>query len=93
MLQTQINLSKLGVFTCRCRRKAPLKDLYDASVINDIVAGLDVAERWGVKEGQLSAASKINSQIINREVREVIDGNKSASDAVAAINSQISDID
>ena len=75
-------------------RKAPLKDLYDASVINDIVAGLDVAERWGVKEGQLSAASKvINSQIINREVREVIDGNKSASDAVAAINSQISDID
>ena len=53
-----------------------------------------VAERWGVKEGQLSAASKvINSQIINREVREVIDGNKSASDAVAAINSQISDID
>ena len=75
-------------------RKAPLKDLYDASVINDIVAGLDVAERWGVKEGQLSAASKvINSQIINREVREVIDGNKSASDAVAAINNQISDID
>ena len=75
-------------------RKAPLKDLYDSAVINDIVAGLDVAERWGVKEGQLSAASKvINSQIINREVREVIDGNKSAIDAVAAINSQITSID
>ena len=45
----------------------------------------------GGSKNQLSAASKvINSQIINR-IREVF--NKSASDAVAAINSQISDID
>ena len=37
-------------------RKAPLTDLYSADVINNIVAGLDTASRWGVKEGELSRA-------------------------------------
>ncbi len=40
-------------------RKAPLSDLYDPDVINNIVAGLDTANRWGVKEGELSRASKV----------------------------------
>ena len=44
-------------------RKAPLSDLYDANTIRRIVSGLETADRWGVKEGQLSLASKIiNSQ-------------------------------
>ena len=30
----------------------------EADVINNIVAGLDTASRWGVKEGELSRASK-----------------------------------
>jgi multiple sugar transport system substrate-binding protein len=65
-------------------RKAPLRDLYPAQVINDIVAGLETASRWGVKEGQLSKASKvINSQVINRRVREFIDGER---DARATVN-------
>ena len=51
-------------------RKAPLNDLYSADVIDNIVAGLDTASRWGVKEGELSRASKvINSQFINRITR------------------------
>ena len=46
-------------------RKAPLTDLYSADVINNIVAGLDTANRWGVKEGELSRASKIILSLIH----------------------------
>lgn len=75
-------------------RKAPLSELYEASMINEIVAGLDVGQRWGVEEGQLALASKIiNSQIINRVVREYIDGDISAEEAVASMNAQLSEID
>ncbi len=74
-------------------RKAPLADLYPADVIDNIVAGLETADRWGVKQGQLSLASKIiNSQIINRRVREFIDGDRDASATVDLINEEISAI-
>ena len=47
---------------------------YEQAMIDEIVGGLDVAQRWGVAEGQLSLASKmINSQAINRIVRQYID--------------------
>ncbi|NRB01042.1 MAG: extracellular solute-binding protein [Rhodobacteraceae bacterium] len=74
-------------------RKAPLGDLYDAEMINEIVGGLDVAQRWGVAEGQLALASKmINSQAINRVVRQYIDGELDAAAAVAAMNDELSGI-
>ena len=74
-------------------RKAPLGDLYPQDMIDEIVAGLDVGQRWGVKEGQLSLASKINnSQVINRVVRQFIDGEIGAADAVAALNSELASI-
>ena len=74
-------------------RKAPLGDLYDAAMIDEIVGGLDVAQRWGVAEGQLSLASKmINSQAINRIVRQYIDGDIDAAGAVAAMNDELSGI-
>ena len=74
-------------------RKAPLSDLYAQEMINEIVLGLDVAQRWGVSEGQLSLASKIiNSQAINRIVRQYVDGELSASAAVSAMNSELSQI-
>ncbi len=75
-------------------RRAPLSELYDAAMIDEIVGGLDVAQRWGVSEGQLALASKIiNSQAINRVVREYIDGNISATDAVAKMNDELSSIE
>jgi len=47
-------------------RRAPLSELYAPEMIEEIVSGLDVAQRWGVEDGQLSLASKIiNSQVIN----------------------------
>ncbi|CUH77900.1 Maltose-binding periplasmic proteins/domains [Tritonibacter multivorans] len=71
-------------------RKAPLGDLYAQDMIDEIVGGLDVAQRWGVAEGQLSLASKmINSQAINRIVRQYIDEKIDASAAVAAMNKEL----
>ena len=71
-------------------RKAPLSDLYDPDVINNIVAGLDTANRWGVKEGELSRASKvINSQFINRITRLYIDDQIDVDQAVDMINYQL----
>lgn len=74
-------------------RKAPLKDLYAADMLDEIVGGLDVAQRWGVAEGQLSLASKIiNSQAINRVVRQYIDDEIDAAAAVAAMNDELSKV-
>jgi len=59
-------------------------------MIEEIVGGLDVAQRWGVAEGQLSAASAIiNSQVINRFVREYIDGERDAAATVSELNAAI----
>jgi multiple sugar transport system substrate-binding protein len=75
-------------------RKAPLGDLYDAAMIDEIVGGLDVAQRWGVAEDQLALASKIiNSQVINRLVREYIDGQRDAAATVAALNEAIAGVE
>ena len=72
-------------------RKAPLGELYAQEMIDEIVGGLDVAQRWGVADGQLSLASKmINSQAINRVVRQYIDGEVDAAAAVAAMNEELS---
>ena len=74
-------------------RKAPLGDLYASEMIDEIVGGLDGAQRWGVAEGQLSLASKIiNSQAINRIVRQYIDGEVDAAAAIAAMNEELSSI-
>ena len=75
-------------------RKAPLGDLYAQEMIDAIVGGLDVAQRWGVAEGQLSLASKIiNSQAINRLVREYIDGQRGGSETVVALNESLAGIE
>ena len=75
-------------------RKAPLGELYAQEMIDEIVGGLNVAQRWGVSEGQLALASKIvNSQVINRLVREYIDGVRDASGTVAALNDELAKVD
>jgi multiple sugar transport system substrate-binding protein len=74
-------------------RKAPLVELYPAETIAAITAGLDTAQRWGVAEGQLAAASKvINSQIVNRVTRRFIDGEIDAAAAAALINEELARI-
>lgn len=74
-------------------RKAPLGDLYEQAMIDEIVGGLDVAQRWGVADGQLAVASKvINSQVINRYVREFIDGERDAAATVVELNAAIAGV-
>ncbi|WP_299043309.1 extracellular solute-binding protein [uncultured Tateyamaria sp.] len=74
-------------------RKAPMKDLYSAEMLDEIVGGLKVAQRWGVEENQLALASKmINSQAVNRIVRQYIDGEVDAAAAIAAMNSELAAI-
>lgn len=74
-------------------RKKPLADLYDQAMIDEIVGGLDVAQRWGVDDGQLALASKmINSQVINRAVRRYIDGEIDAPAAIAEMNDELAKI-
>ena len=89
------NVSKnFGINSRLQWRFAPLSDLYDADVIENIVAGLGVAQRWGVSEGQLGLASKIiNSQVINRIVRQHIDGEIDAATAVANMNAELAKIE
>ena len=67
-------------------RKAPLGDIYPQQVIDDIVAGLSVGDRWGVDSGQLANASTIiNSQIMSRVIREMTDGELSVQEAADKI--------
>ena len=74
-------------------RKAPLSELYSSLTIDKIVSGLETANRWGVSEGQLSLASKmINSQVINRIVREYIDDQIDVKAAVSKLNKELSSI-
>lgn len=74
-------------------RKAPLSELYAPEMIGEIVGGLDVAQRWGVAEGQLSLASKmINSRVINKLVREYIDDVRDAASTVDALNEELAKI-
>ena len=75
-------------------RQAALSDLYPQEMIDRIVGGLDVAERWGVKDGQLALASKmVNSQVVNRLVREYVDGRRDAAETVAAMNEELAKIE
>ncbi|MFT6451701.1 MAG: multiple sugar transport system substrate-binding protein [Halocynthiibacter sp.] len=75
-------------------RKAPLGQLYSQEMVDEIVGGLDVAQRWGVKDGQLALASKmINSQIVNRLVREYLDGERDAAATVAMMNEELAKVE
>ncbi|MEO0670983.1 MAG: ABC transporter substrate-binding protein [Pseudomonadota bacterium] len=56
-------------------RKEPLGNIYPKSVIDDIVAGLSVGDRWGVSDGQLETASKlVNARIMSQVIRKYVDG-------------------
>lgn len=71
-------------------RKAPLGELYPQSMIKEIVAGLDTAQRWGVNEGQLALASKVvNSKVFNRVIREYMDDSITVEQAVDKINAEL----
>ena len=74
-------------------RKAPLADLYSQDVIDDIIAGLSTGDRWGVANGQLEQASKINNSLaFARVFRRYIDDEVSAEEAVEELRSELTRI-
>ena len=74
-------------------RKAPLAEIYPKDVIDNVIGGLQSADRWGIAEGQLSLASKIvNSQVLNRLVREYVDGAREAPETVELMNEELARI-
>jgi len=78
-----------GLMDC----KAALAEIYPKDVIDEVVGGLESADRWGLAEGQLSLASKIiNSQVLNRLVREYVDGERSAQATVELMNQELAKI-
>ncbi|MGV6838956.1 MAG: ABC transporter substrate-binding protein [Planktomarina sp.] len=88
------NLDMWSTLPVGVDRKAPLKDLYAPEVIASIASGLETASRWGVKEGQLSLASKINnSRALNTLVRQYVDGEMDAAATVAAMNKALAEIE
>ncbi|WP_239479922.1 ABC transporter substrate-binding protein [Actibacterium sp. 188UL27-1] len=67
-------------------RKAPLGDIYPKQVIDDIVAGLAVGDRWGAASGQLATASKlVNARVMSRVIREMTDGELGVQEAADKI--------
>ncbi len=67
-------------------RKEPLANIYPKQVINSIIEGLSVGDRWGVADGQLATASKmVNSRVMSQVIRKYIDGEISLDDAAAEI--------
>jgi multiple sugar transport system substrate-binding protein len=74
-------------------RKAPLAEIYPKDVIDNVIGGLESADRWGLAENQLSLASKIiNSQVLNRLVREYVDGARDAPATVELMNEELARI-
>lgn len=67
-------------------RKAALGDIYSKEVIDDIVAGMAVADRWGVSSGNLGKASKlVNARIMSQVIRQYVDGDLSLDEAAQEI--------
>ena len=67
-------------------RKAPLGEIYPETVIEDIVAGLSVGDRWGIADGNLAKASKIvNSRVMSQVIRKMIDGELTVDEAADEI--------
>ena len=55
-------------------------------MINSIIEGLSVGDRWGVADGQLATASKmVNARVMSQVIRKYIDGEISLDDAAAEI--------
>ena len=73
--------------------RALCREAEDFAPVAARFAELDKAQRWGVEEGQLSLASKmINSQVINRLVREYIDGARDAAATVEMMNEELAKV-
>ncbi|UCH24855.1 MAG: carbohydrate ABC transporter substrate-binding protein, partial [Trueperaceae bacterium] len=71
-------------------RKAPLSDFYPPDVISAIVAGMDVANRWGFSQGQGALVGRLyGTRVMSELVREFIDGERSAEETAALLQLEV----
>jgi multiple sugar transport system substrate-binding protein len=71
-------------------RKAPLAQFYDEDVIEDIVAGLEQASRWGYREGQGALVSALyGTRVMSEAVRDFLDGERSAGETASLLQLEV----
>ena len=60
-------------------RKAPLADFYPQEVIDNLLAGLEVGDRWGFSQGQGALVSELyGTRVMTEVVRQFTDGELTA---------------
>ncbi len=65
-------------------RKRPIGDIYPPEVVKKILAGLEVADRWGFKAGYGALVAKLyGEKVIPKIVRRYLDGELTAEQAAA----------
>jgi len=71
-------------------RKAPLSEFYDASVIDDIISGLDVVDRWAYGQGQGALIGRLyGTRVMAELVRSFIDGKYTAEETAELLQQRV----
>ena len=72
-------------------RKAPLNSIYPQAVIDDLLAGLEVGDRWGFSQGQGALVSELyGTRVMTEVVRQFTDGEFSAQEAASRLQKRVS---
>lgn len=72
-------------------RKAPLAQFYDDAVINEIISGLDVADRWAYNQGQGALIGQLyGTRVMSELVRAYLDGEYSAEETAKLLQERVS---
>lgn len=70
--------------------RAPLADVFEEQVIDDIVAGLEQARRWGYTQGEGALVSSLyGTRVMSQLVREFLDGERSAEETAALLQLEV----
>lgn len=72
-------------------RRAPLSELYGEEVVNDIVAGLQVANRWAYAQGEGALLSRLyGTRVMAELVRSYLDGEATVEETAERLQERIS---
>lgn len=72
-------------------RKVPLSSVYPQEVIDSLLAGLEVGERWGFSQGQGALVSELyGTRVMTEVVRQFTDGELTAEEAAAELQNRVS---
>ncbi len=72
-------------------RKVPLSSVYPQEVIDSLLEGLEVGERWGFSQGQGALVSELyGTRVMTEVVRQFTDGELTAEEAAAELQERVS---